>query len=516
MYDSGGCLLNDNLDWGTTFFSLLPLPGDPEIMGPGWRENWMARLEAVDCPVERWMAHPTRDAYWQHGSVNENYAAIECPVFAVGGWLDGYTNAIGRLLARLDVPRLGLIGPHAHQLGHSARAPGPATGFLQEALRWWDHWLKGAETGIMDEPLLRAFRGEDVPAAPWYAQCPGRWIAESAWPSPRIEPRRFHLNVDGLGHRAGRITTLMHRSPQSVGLDGGEWCPYGTGGTGPEFPGDQRVDDAQSLVFDSTPLDEPIEILGAPMVELDLAVDRPLANLAVRLNDVKPDGSVARVSYAILNLAHRNGHEQAQPLEPGETYRVSVQLNDAAYQFAPGHRIRVSLSNTYWPMIWPSPEPVTMTVTCGRGQLSLPVRSGIDEPGVPGFDAPQIGPPMPVTELSPPAALNTVTRDLATGRIEVCAKRGSGRFRVDEHQLEFGRNSVERLAITEGDPLSAETEVQVVCEVGRGEWSVEVNARTHLSSDHEAFYLRADLDVYENGTRVFCRSWDHAFARHHQ
>ena len=229
MHYAGGCLLNDNSDWGTTFFSILPLPGDPQVMGEGWRESWRARLESAPCPVETWLRHQCRDEYWEHGSVNEDYRAIRCPVFAVGGWLDGYSNAIPRLLANLEVPRLGLIGPHAHQFGHSERAPGPAIGFLQECLRWWDHWLGGRDTGIMEEPMLRAYMGEDVPAAAHYEHCPGRWVAEATWPSPRIETRTLHLGRDGprcgggrgaralallapeRGARRGRVVPLRHR-----------------------------------------------------------------------------------------------------------------------------------------------------------------------------------------------------------------------------------------------------------------------------------------------------------------
>ena len=173
MHYMGGCLLNDNFDWGTTFLSILPLPGDPEIMGAGWRDNWMERLADLDCPVETWMNHQRRDDYWKHGSINQNYADIQCPVFAVGGWLDGYSNAIFRMLANLDVPRLGLIGPHAHQWGHDERAPGPATGFLQESLRWWDHWLKDEATGVMDEPMLRVIMQEDLPRRALVRRMPG-------------------------------------------------------------------------------------------------------------------------------------------------------------------------------------------------------------------------------------------------------------------------------------------------------------------------------------------------------
>ena len=124
----------------------------------------------------------------------------------------------------------------------------------------------------------------------------------------------------------------------------------------PDQAGDQRDDDARSLVFETAPLDAPIEILGAPIVTLDIASDKPLANLAVRLCDVHPDGASLRVSYGMLNLTHRDGHETPAPLVPGQRYQVRIQLNDAGSVFPAGHRIRLALSTTYWPMIWPSPR----------------------------------------------------------------------------------------------------------------------------------------------------------------
>ena len=513
MHYAGGCLLNDNSDWGTTFFSILPLPGDPRIMGEGWRENWRARLESAPCPVETWLRHQCRDDYWKHGSVNEDYGAIQCPVFAVGGWLDGYSSAIPRLLTHLGVPRLGLIGPHAHQFGHSGRAPGPAIGFLQECLRWWDHWLKGRDTGIMAEPMLRAYMGEDVPAASHYAHCPGRWVAESTWPSPRIEIRSLHLNRSGLGETAESERALLHRSPQSVGLAAGEWCPYGTGGEGAEFPGDQRIDDARSLVFDGPVLEAPLEILGAPEAVLALSVDRPLALVCVRLNDLKPDGSVTRVSYGLLNLTHRDGHDSARPLAPGERYTVRVPLNDIAYSFRAGHRLRVSVSTTYWPMVWPSPEPVTLTLFAGASRLALPVRPREGEPACAPFAAPEEGPPMPSRQLEEPSSRNCVIHDLNARRIEVRSERGDGLYEVEEHGIAFGRNTVERMSISEEDPLAAETEMRITCTMARADWRVEVEARTRVEASADAFRLRADLDVHENGTRVHCRTWDLSIPR---
>ena len=145
------------------------------------------------------------------------------------------------------------------------------------------------------------------------------------------------------------------------------------------MPRDQRPDDGGSLVFDSDPLEARLELLGAPVLELDVSADKPVALLCARLCDVAPDGSVLRVSYGLLNLTHRDGHEDPAPLEPGERVRVRLQLNDLAHAFPPGHRIRLSLSTSYWPIAWPSPEAAILSIRTGESRLSLPVRTPHDK-----------------------------------------------------------------------------------------------------------------------------------------
>jgi hypothetical protein len=108
----GGTLLTTAaLEWAFFFFGLMCLPPDPVLVGDSWRTMWLERLQNIPLFQENWLHHQRRDAYWKHGSVCEDYAAIECPVYAVGGWTDGYKNAIPRLLKGLKVPRKGLIGP---------------------------------------------------------------------------------------------------------------------------------------------------------------------------------------------------------------------------------------------------------------------------------------------------------------------------------------------------------------------------------------------------------------------
>jgi len=197
IHHMGGCLLNDNLSWASTMFAYSSRPPDPALVGERWRELWMYRLENTVLLIAEWLQHQHRDAFWKHGSVCENYADIECAVYAVGGWSDGYSNAIPRLLAGLKSPCKGLIGPWAHKYPHFAK-PGPAIGFLQETLRWWDHWLKGQDTGIMDEPAYRVWMEKPVRQAAYLPDRPGRWVAEPSWPSKNIRPVRLAMNRDRL------------------------------------------------------------------------------------------------------------------------------------------------------------------------------------------------------------------------------------------------------------------------------------------------------------------------------
>ncbi|MBN9563907.1 MAG: CocE/NonD family hydrolase [Alphaproteobacteria bacterium] len=475
----GGAMLTAKFGWASFFFGAMCHQPDPALVGEQWRAMWLERLANVPLFLERWLRHQRRDAYWKHGSVCEDYGAIECPVYAVGGWTDGYTNAIPRLLEGLSAPRKGLIGPWAHAYPHFAM-PGPQIGFLQEALRWWDHWLKGIDTGIMREPMLRAWMMQSVAPATHHDERPGRWIAEALWPAPGIASRRWFLAEQGLRDEASRLAPRQVCSPQDVGRAAGSWCPFGRG---QDDAGDQRDDDARSLTFDTAPLDEAIEILGAPVVTLDVVCDATQANLAVRLCDVHPDGSSLRVSFGILNLTHRDGHEAPTPLRPGERYRVTIKLNDAGFAFPPGHRIRVAISTAYWPMIWPSPEAATVTVF--SGSLELPVR------------APQradtLLAPLPPAETAAPEP-RTLLRP--------------GVVRIDRIGIELGTQGSFDFRIEGDDPLSAVAEMHQTHTVSRGDWRTRVETRTRLSCTRGAFVVRGGVQAWDGDEQVCDRDWN--------
>ncbi|MGB9673178.1 MAG: CocE/NonD family hydrolase, partial [Anaerolineales bacterium] len=267
----GGCVLgSDMLNWASIMFAYNGLPPDSQVVGERWRDMWFNRLENTPPFIETWLSHQLRDDYWKQGSVDEDYSAIQCAVYAVGGWVDPYTNSIPRLLENLKVPRKGLIGPWAHSYPHTA-IPQPAIGFLQECLRWWDYWLKGIDTGIMDEPMLRVWLPQAIPPQPQELYWPGRWVAEEAWPPKNIHTKFYYLDDQRLSETPPALETpIPYQGAQTCGGDAGVWCPYGNMFG---MPIDQRNDDGLSLTFTSAPLDAPMEILGFPSVSLKLSVD---------------------------------------------------------------------------------------------------------------------------------------------------------------------------------------------------------------------------------------------------
>lgn len=511
----GGCLLaSDMLWWASIMFAYNARPPDPRFVGERWREMWLARLEQTPPAVEAWLTHQRRDAFWQHGSICENYADITCPVFAVGGWADGYTNAVPRLLENLTAPKLGLIGPWAHEYPEVA-VPGPQIGFLQECLRWWDYWLKGHDTGIMQEPLLRAWMQESVPPRTDYAVRPGRWVAERSWPTPLVEQKVYQLSVTShqlvvisdqspaLTNDCSLMTTnLKIPSIQTHGLYAGVWCPFGQAG---DLASDQRVEDGLAACFTTAPLTERQEILGFPTVTLTLSADKPNALVAVRLCDVAPDGASTLVSWGLLNLTHRESHEHPTPLTPGEHYTVTVQLNAIGYALPVGHCWRVALSPTYWPHAWPSPEAVTLTLF--SGQLILPVHlQRPTEDAQIAFLPAEAAPVMALETLRTDKRTRTIHCDLITGACQLNDYSDEGMRRLLPDGLEYDTIGNDTYTIVEGDPLTATVRCERSIQVNRGDWHTRVETVSTMSADATTFYITNVLDAYEGNTRIFTKT----------
>ena len=506
----GGTLLGDHLSWASVMFGINTLPPNPAHVGKRWRDLWEERLDGSGLWLERWLRHQTRDDFWKHGSVCEDFSDIEVPVYAVSGWADGYCNAVFRLVENLQVPAKGIVGPWSHKYPHMGE-PGPAIDWLTEETRWWDQWLKGRDTGIKDEPPLRLYLQDHAKPQSFYTHRDGRWITEPAWPSPNVTRTALALGANGrLGGAkddpAARASIL---SPLWVGLHGGKWCSYAHVG---DQPGDQRREDSGSLVFESEPLAEDLEIAGEARVTLAVQVDRPVAQVAARLVDVAPDGAATRVSYGLLNLTHRDSHEHPEPLEPGRTYHVEVPLKHVAQIFRAGHRLRLSLSTSYFPIAWPAPEPATLTILTADSQLELPVRA---EDGTPVRDlgTPRTIAPLDMSFDAPPEAEWRVTEDRATGRVTVEVREHEGAAVINKDGFYHSAEGHERYSILPDDPLSAEGEVTWTHEMQRGNWSVKTITTTRLTGDESTFHIEARLKAWQGETLVRDIDWNVSIPR---
>lgn len=517
IHYAGGCLLAlEQLPWASTMFAYNALPPDPRFVGERWREMWHQRMTETPPYIEAWLTHQRRDAYWQHGSVRQDYAAITCPVYAIGGWVDGYTNAVPRLLAGLSAPRKGLIGPWPHSYPELDCKPGPAIGFLQEALRWWDHWLKGEETGIMDEPMLRVWMQDPMPPDDLYAERPGRWVAEATWPSTEIHSQSYYLADGRLLDQPidGTPTTLLGHP--FTGCDAGLWCAYGRRG---DLPLDQRAEDGRSLTFTSKPATEPVEIVGFPAVTLSLAVDQRLAQVAVRLCDVAPDGVSTLVTRGVLNLTHRESHATPFPLQPGQQYTVNVQLGMIAHQLPAGHCWRVAISPTYWPWLWPSPKPVTITLFSGNDcQLDLPIRTPNSADGtLAPFATAEGTPPLPVQALRTPSQRKGHHYDIVQRHLHHVDEIDEGRRLQLGNGIERDRTTRNYFDLSEADPCSAQVRCEQTISLKRSHgpdaFDIRVETVSTMSADTEHFYVTNVLEAYEGTVRVFAKTWDFVVAR---
>ena len=509
----GGCMTTQNPEWAFVMFPAMARPPDPALVGDSWRDIWQQRLDAFEPWIIPWVEHQRRDAYWKHGSVCEDFSDIEIPVYAIGGWADAYSNPVPRLMAGLDTPRKGLIGPWGHQYMHQA-VPGPKMGYMDEALRWWDHWLKGEDTGLMDEPAYRVWVQDSVQPTACHQERPGYWANESGWPSSNIETVALHLNNGTLDQAAETESCISVCSPQT----NGQCTPFlGSGGAGgPEDPRDQRPDDAASACFDGAVLQEAFTILGAPVVSLDLASDQENAFVCVRLNEVLPSGESLQISYGILNLTHRNSHEIPESLEPGERYTVRVQLNDIAQTFAPGSQIRIAIATTFWPIVWPSPHAATLSLFTGASTLSLPVR----EPRSSDAEARPLAPPrhsrVHTTSILVDAEPEFVgiKADTNTGIQSFIYRADSGTKRFDRHGWTTSVKADYQYHIHPDDPTSACVDLRATETYGReGQLDARIEAHQKMTCDETHFIIEAKLDVFDGEKEIYSRQWNKRIAR---
>jgi uncharacterized protein len=491
----GGALGHVNFEWGQLFQTVLAGPPDPRLFGADWQAEWLKRLQGVPPVLAEWVGHQRFDAYWQRQSVGLDYSRIRCPAYCVGGWEDGYNNSIARALTELKVPRKGLIGPWAHFFP-SDGMPGPALDWVHEEVRWWVEWLCGGNTGIMAEPMFRFYMPDCTASEVYPQETRGRWVAEDAWPSARITPSVFYLNSGTLDSTGKESRKIQCPSGKIVGLQRRDWFPIAMG---TDLSKEQTPDDGDSAIFDSEPLAADLEIAGTPFAWLRISADVPVAQAAVRLTEVTAAGKSWLVAYALLNLTHRTSHSEPAELEPGRFYDVHIPLNLMAHRFKKGNRIRVAVSESLWPLVWPSPQPARLTLSTGVSSLTLPVRP--PRQPEPAFKIPLKTLPAGDTRLE--------------GTVTVSGPDSDGRIVVERRAPDPTQSGPRwYMEISAGDPNSCCWRGDFVDRYERADWGVNVLlARYELTSTAVEFRLRESIKATHDEAVVFERHWDHTIKR---
>jgi len=510
IHYKNGCQLSANFSWSSTMLCFASRPPDPVLVGKGWRKSWKNRLKTQPFPLETWLDHQTRDAYWKHGSIKENYNAIKVPALVISGWADGYINAPPSMVECNQGFARAINGPWGHLYPHYA-SPKPRMDFHAEAIQWWDRWLKGIENTADRLPAYRAYISEAVTPHGDRTREPGRWVAEQEWPSENIRMHALYpSNNRGLQQAPPAEDEQSICSPQDCGTACGEFFPMQLDA---EMSGDQRNDDAGALVFETDLLAKSIDILGRPVFRVRVAIDRLLGNIAIRLNDVHPDGAVHRVSWGVLNLSHRHSNETPEPMTPGEYALVEVSLDHCGYRFRKGHRIRLSVSTAYWPMILPPPEAVTATVEFGESTyLSLPVRGGNDSIQLP---EPTNSDPLPQFPVHIAAeSKRSVVKDLQNRTTQYRISQDTGEIEVLPHGMRMRHIHEQCFSIDPEDPLSATEHSVYISSMKRQDWNVRTVCESQLRCDSENYYLEASVVAWEKEEIVHERTWKKQIPRH--
>ena len=502
----GGCVLaTDMLHWASSMLTWNARPPDPLLLPDTWREVWLDRLERTPPYIEHWLAHQRRDdVLAARLGLRGLRARSRCRSTRSAAGSDGYTNAVFRLLAGLDVPRKGLVGPWAHAFPDDA-APGPSIGWLQECVRWWDQWLKGRETGIMDEPMLRAYVQESVEPRPSYDVRAGRWAGEEAWPSPRIERRSSRCRV---------AAPLVHRPAQTLGTEAGVWCAEGAVGRPRRRPAARRR--ALGLL-------RPRAARGAARAaRLPRGRARARRRPAARARLRPP---LRRLPRRHLGARHARA---AQPRAPrprtpsrSRSSRAAASASAssstrAATPLPAGHRLRVAVSSTYWPWAWPSPEPVTLTLH--GGTLELPVRPPRARgrrrcPRSPSRSTrrgsrPSRTTPRPTAArcgaTTPPAGSSSASTTTSAAPSDSSRSTSSPRTRTNRLLDRRRRPALGGGLVPRGERDRA-----------RRAGAVAPRWRRRCAPTRRRSTSQTELTATESGAVVFARTWEHRFPRDH-
>lgn len=501
----GGALLTDSFEWGATLPAILAAPPDSATVGDGWLELWKQRLQGIAFPLDNWIRHNACDKYWRHGSVAFSTEQLSCPVLCIGGWSDRYSNSvIGLVRARPDLC-WGIVGPWGHHYPDLGE-PGPAIGFQDKALEWWDHWLGQEPASPLNWPRLRLWRREfDVP-------------------ENRLETRNGEwVEVDSHQERDTRILFLSHDclvdrpSDESLSLEVPNDIAHGecAGDTGyfgrvGGLPLDQSKDDLRSLCFDTEPLSNNVDLIGNAEFSCYLLHNQPKAQLVCRICEVAPEGCSNLVVRQIRNLSLNDTLDASVPFSANKLTRYRIKLPATAYRFAQGSRIRLALGSSYWPLAWPPCRSSSIRVSMQRAQLRLPSFShhkGLSKP----FPKLKTLPVQPSWKYESKGQLERNRTELSNGQIDTSWRQPCITYRFDGAGVAISAKTSIHYRACPQESIKYSCAVDHMIEIGREDGTALIQSNLFATASQEGLEIECALKANWEQTCLVEKIWQHSY-----
>jgi uncharacterized protein len=489
--------------YGSFMIAYNVMPPYPEWSGGDWAAIWEHHIASNEPYLLKWLHHQIDGPYWRNGSVRDVADRIRCPAFLIGGWRDGYPNPPLRLFEALQVPKKVLVGPWNHAVPDVA-IPGPRIDYLREVVRWLDHWCRGRDTGIMAEPPVVLYVQHAEPPIVDRLESAGEWRGETSWPPPGANERTLHLGESGtlLAEPDGSDGVDAYEYNPAVGVAAGLW----SGGIQFGLPGDQRPDEAFSLVYTSAPLADDVVVLGRPRAVLHVSSSACVMGFAATLADVAPDGASHLVTKGMLNATRRDSFHEPKPIVPGEAMEIDVELDATAWRFPSGHRIRLAVASADWPNVWPTPERGMNQVHRGPGgpsRLVLPVAPPEGSATPPSFQPS----PLALTRHSerPQPPTWEVAEDILTGRKRVRIRERSEE-RINETTVVAREYALVAL-VNPADPADASAHGRHVSRIRRPNSETIGRSDVLVDASPTHFHVTIDLALEVNDAPHLTRRW---------
>jgi putative CocE/NonD family hydrolase len=501
-YQDGIMVFNDWDGFADLQLISVPEPADPFSQG--------TLTQRFDQPPWSllYLKHQRDGDFWRRGiRLDQPTAHLTVPTLMIGGWYDGYRQAVLRGLEHAEAPFRAVVGPWEHERNQ----PAPLADQTAIAVRWWDQWLKASPPTAPDLPQLIAYMRRPYLPRVGIGAIPGEWRVVPKWSERQASEHHYyfaagHALIDAPASPTSEQLRYVATSGNEVGIWWGDPMP------------DQRAADAYSLIYETRPVDRELSILGSPEVHLSVSTTASRANWMVRLEDVAPDGTVTQITGKALNGTHRNSSVEPEPLKPGEVYALSIPLLFTSWIFEPGHKIRVAVSNAQFPMYWPTSEPMTTRIELGGSagsSLTLPLLPPAP-PGSAEMAAQLVGsrnlsvleaaavPPEKVQDLNwiGPAHIE---RDVPSGVTTVRYGYGyHGEFQVSSTP---GDTMFLEYQARDDDPAHARATARVITERRWHGHRVRWQGQTQITSDATQFHYLHRRELLEDGKVIREKVW---------